>query len=106
MKPLFKVYAGINSITISVMLSLLLFVKPFLEQYNNYKMAKYGIAILTTMTIYTFLYTGLKFLFDRTLWVKKLILGNSFIEGTWIGSFKNGTKTIYTVEKFEQTYDQ
>jgi hypothetical protein len=53
--------------------------------------------------IYKLAAKGIEFVMGRSLWVKKILLGAYFVEGTWVGYFIGRNKDKrYVVETFEQ----
>jgi hypothetical protein len=47
----------------------------------------------------------LRWVFDHLLFLRKLVFGKEFLEGTWIGSFGTGADRRFTIENFEQTIE-
>ena len=42
-------------------------------------------------------------LFKRVLWLRRLVLGKSFIEGTWAGHYEVGSEDRFTLEFIDQS---
>jgi len=87
------------------MFSLITWVQPVIDKFSKYVICAYILTIITTVGTYSIVHSALDWVFNRILWIKKKILGKSFIQGTWLGSFYDGVDKYYTVEKFEQTYE-
>lgn len=60
--------------------------------------------LLLSVGVYKFLATSLLGLARKMKFVKRHLLGASYLNGTWIGKFKAAdSSVVYTVEHFEQT---
>jgi hypothetical protein len=67
--------------------------------------AKLAGAYVGSAAFYQFIATLLRWIFDHVRILRKLIFGNEFLEGTWIGAYGQSTGKRFTVEHFEQTVD-
>jgi hypothetical protein len=114
-----KFHTLVTSATVLFMYAVLIYVVPFLNTSSLTGSAgqhtiwiQLGALLLATIGsvgIYHTLATILEWIFLRIRAIRKLVLGPSFLEGTWIGSYIEdvaGTSTKrWTVEHFEQTLD-
>jgi hypothetical protein len=88
--------------TVSVMFSSLLWLKPYLTTVS-YQIAGTVAAGLAAVGIYKSLAGGLLWLFQRWQLMRKLMLGKSFLEGTWVGHYVQAGEHRFTVEHVDQT---
>lgn len=102
MNPIRILNSTVVSITILAMSLIIVFVIPLIEN-NGYKIL---VTLLSAAGLYNMLYQLLYSLFNSILWLKKLLLRDQFLHGTWIGVYhdSNGTERIL-VEKFHQELD-
>jgi hypothetical protein len=105
MKPEHRFHSYVTAATVLVMFYFiqhvvpLLTFSPALDQF-----LKPGVSLLSALGIYKSLASLLLGTVRRWKWVKRLLLGASYMNGTWIGKFQTSAgETIYTVEHFEQT---
>ncbi len=56
--------------------------------------------------LYRLLSSGFLWLFSRTRWLRKMLLGKGFLEGTWIGHYTSGGAHFITVEHIDQASGQ
>lgn len=100
-KDRFGVWA--TTITVAVMFSLLLWISPLVQPLASaQKMASIGVGVLTSSGVYRLIASILYGLFQRSLFVRRLLLGRDFLEGTWVGFYEHQGQSRYTVEFFDQ----
>jgi hypothetical protein len=58
--------------------------------------------ILLSTGIYVFVLRILTWLFGRWQFLRKLVLGRSFLEGTWVGHYVKDGKDLFTIERIDQ----
>lgn len=104
MTPEAKFHALVLGFTVSVMFAVLTLVVPWVEHAPA--LGLYGgtaIALLASGGAYGLLSKGLAFLLGRVRWLKALILGAHYLEGTWVGFFRgHGGHIRYVVEIVQQ----
>ena len=54
---------------------------------------------LASLAIYRLIAMGAYFVLSKSLWLRKKLLGEEFIEGTWVGQIRR-IPIKYTVEEF------
>lgn len=105
MKPEHKFHSYVTAATVTVMYFAIQQLPPLLRPESPLATFLEPIgALLLSVGIYKLL-AGILLGFARKLkFVKRHLLGASYVNGTWIGKFKGSDSSIvYTVEHFEQT---
>jgi hypothetical protein len=102
--PEHRFHAYVTAATIMLMLAMIKFAVPLLEQYEPVvALLGSAVALLLSFGIYKSLAVLLMDRFRSWMWVKRRLLGSSFVNGTWIGEFQTEAGArILTVEHFEQ----
>ena len=77
---------------------------PFAAPVQIVEASKLVIAALATLGTYRLLAKILIPSIDHLPFIKPLIFGPSYVEGTWIGRFGAPTQLKWTVEHFEQDF--
>lgn len=105
MKPEHRFHSYVTTATVLVMFYFikhvvpLLTISPVVDEF-----LKPAVSLLTSVGIYKLLAGLLLTTARRLKCVKRFMLGASYMNGTWIGSFQTESgETIHTVEHFEQT---
>jgi hypothetical protein len=62
-------------------------------------------AYIGSAAFYQLLATLLRWLFDHLRPFRKVVFGNEYLEGTWIGAYVTSPNKRFTIEHFEQTID-
>jgi hypothetical protein len=104
MKPEHRFHSYVTGATVVVMFYFIRYVVPqliFSPTIDH--LLKPGVSLLSAVGIYKSLAFLLLSTVRRWNWVKRLLLGASYLNGTWTGKFNAKGETIYTVEHFEQT---
>jgi hypothetical protein len=57
---------------------------------------------LSSVTLYKILSWGFNWLFCKIRFIRKLLLGKAFLEGTWVGHYKRDGHSRFTVETIDQ----
>ena len=60
------------------------------------------VAGITSVGTYSFLTRAFLYIFGKIRWLRKLILGDAYIEGTWVGFYKHGDLNRFTIEFINQ----
>lgn len=90
--------------TVALMFFSLAWLQPYLAQLSTtYLLAGTAASALIAVGVYRLLADGLLWLFKKSQWLRKIILGNGFIEGTWVGHYLHGTEHRFTLERIDQT---
>jgi hypothetical protein len=89
----YKFHSYVTVATVMVMYFMIENVAPFL---NEFGVAKPIVTLLSAVGIYNLFAKILSSLARNWLWLKKHLLGASFLNGTWVGEFKgsNNEKII------------
>lgn len=105
MKPEHRFHSYVTAATVLVMFYFIKHVVPLLTFSPVVdEFLKPAVSLLASVGIYK-LFAGLLLTTaKRWKWVKRFLLGASYVNGTWIGKFQTASgETIHTVEHFEQT---
>lgn len=62
-----------------------------------------GITSIGTYQLITKLFF---FLFGKSVWIRKKILGKAYVEGTWVGYYKHGALDRFTIEFIDQSNEE
>lgn len=105
MKPEHRFHSCVTAVTVVVMFYFIKYVVPLLSFSPTVdEFVKPVVSLLTSVGIYKLLAVLLLLTAKNWKWVKRLLLGASYMNGTWIGKFQTSNgETIHTVEHFEQT---
>lgn len=105
MRPESKLNSLTLSIVVLLMFTILKWVIPYLEHLDSVKITLTSglISILSAVGLYKITFSILISLMENWHWLKKKILANYYVEGTWVGFFiGRGKDTRYVIETFEQ----
>ena len=95
-----------TAITVTVMFSLVVWVAPLVRLWSlEYAILSNVAEALAAVAIYRSLADALRWLFKRVLWIRRIVLGKSFIEGTWAGHYVVGTEHRLTLEFIDQSVE-
>ena len=90
--------------TVTLMFSALLWLQPYLTMLStSYQVIGTATAALASVGIYRILASGLLCLFQRWQLLRRLMLGKSFLEGTWVGHYVHDNQHRFTVEHIDQS---
>src|SRR6185369_8187169 len=90
--------------TVTLMFSALLWVQPYVKVWSaTYQIAGSVAAGLASVGIYRLLAGALLWLFRRWRLLRRLMLGESFLEGTWVGHYIHQDQHRFTVEHIDQS---
>jgi hypothetical protein len=105
MKPEHRFHSYVTAATVLVMFYFIKHVIPLLTFSPVLdSLLKPAVAMLASVGVYNILAGLLLQTAKRWRWVKRFMLGASYMNGTWVGKFLSSTSgTIHTVEYFEQT---
>jgi hypothetical protein len=104
MNPESKFHLFVATSTLVVMYYIVTFGVPLLERHVPFPAITLpGLTALTSIGAYNFVAGLLRLIIAKSRLIKSWLLGNRYIEGTWIGKFHKDNVFIYTVEHFEQT---
>ena len=84
------------TITVLLMYSGVIWVHPLVEGYPEIKFL--GTVILS-VALYRLVASGAYFVLSKSLWLRKQVLREEFIEGTWVGKIRRDP-IEYTVEEY------
>lgn len=114
-----KFHGLVTTLTVLVMYAVMVYVVPRVPAVQQALSSPAGshaekaVALaaggLGSVGVYQTIAAALRWLFNRLRWVRRLVLGPAYLEGTWIGRYLedvNGTdEKRWTVEHFEQTLE-
>ena len=90
--------------TIAVMFSVVGWLAPLLQDRSaEIHVVAVAIGAVTSVGVYKSLAAFLVWAFSKSLLLRKLLLGDSFLEGTWVGHIKRGNVDYLTLEFFDQS---
>lgn len=90
--------------TVALMFFSLAWLQPYLAQLSTrYLLVGTAASALIAVGVYRLLADGLFWVFKKSQWLRKKILGNGFIEGTWVGHYVRGTEHRFTIERIDQS---
>jgi hypothetical protein len=93
--------------TVAVMFISVVWLQPMLRTLPPaYGIASAVAGAAASLGVYRLLSTAFLWLFSKGRWLRKLILGKGFIEGTWVGHYKHNDEHFITVEFIEQASGQ
>src|SRR5215208_4704616 len=104
MTPETKFHSLVLGLTVTVMLSVILLLVPYIQEATVMQAFLGAVsALLLSSGIYRVIAMGLVELLRRSRWLKSKLLGPYYLEGTWVGYFEGHEGDIrYVVEVFEQ----
>ena len=102
--PEHRFHSYVTAATVMVMLAVIKFAVPLLQQLETVMVAlSSAAALLLSFGVYNSFAGLLMGRLRRWKWVKRWLLGPSLVNGTWVGKFEaEHGSTVYTVEHFEQ----
>jgi len=84
------------TMTVAAMYFAIIYLLPEITIHPSLKLAA---TIVSSLILYRLIATGMFGLFNRWLWLRKIFLGEEFIEGTWVGRIRR-EPVEYTVEEY------
>lgn len=107
MTPIKKFNSTIVVVTIAIMYFLCSYINNILQISEESTLVIAILGVFTSFGFYRFLSQVLNWLLQKFRFVKKIILGDRFLEGTWIGFYVGaGGEIRYFYETYEQTLDE
>jgi hypothetical protein len=105
MKPEHRFHSYVTAITVTVMYFIIQKVLPLLHLDPSVDVYLQPVAtLLLSIAVYKLLATTLLGFARKLKFVKRHLLGASYVNGTWIGKFAaSDSLFVYTVEHFEQS---
>lgn len=105
MKPEQRFHSYVTAATVVVMFYFIKYVIPLLVFGQALDaILKPAVAMLASVGVYRILAGLILQAASRWRWVKRFLLGASYMNGTWVGKFLSSSNgAIHTVEHFEQT---
>lgn len=90
--------------TVAIMFLAIVSIQPMISSLET----SYGIvgaiaAAISSLGIYRLLASALLWLFAKSSSLRALILGKSFLEGTWVGHYIHAGQHRFTIEYIDQT---
>lgn len=93
--------------TVAVMFFAVVWLQPFISALPlGYGLAGSLAGAAASLGVYRLLSSAFHWLFGKARWIRKLILGKSYLEGTWVGHYVNDGQNFFTVEHIEQSTGQ
>jgi hypothetical protein len=90
--------------TVTVMFVAIVWLAPLLQaQGSTFVFGGSIAAALASLGVYRLLAIGLVWAFGTSQWLRRRILGNGFLEGTWVGHYAHQGQHRFTIEYFDQT---
>jgi hypothetical protein len=107
MSPVAKFNALLASTTVSIMFIVVVYLAPQVHGAGRYAPVLGLIGgFLLSAGAYSLLSIALRWLMERSHFVRALVLGPSYMHGTWIGWFRGHSGDLrYMVEHFNQDLD-
>lgn len=105
MKPEYRFHSYVTAATVTVMYFAIQKLLPLLQLDSNVDSFLKPIGTLfLSIGVYKLLATSLLGVARKMKFVKRHLLGASYLNGTWVGKFTSAdSSVVYTVEHFEQT---
>lgn len=89
--------------TIAVMFFGIVWLQPLILNLQTSIIFASGLAgALASLGVYRLLSIAFLWFFGKSLYLRKIILGKGFLEGTWIGHYKHEDKHRFTIEYIDQ----
>jgi hypothetical protein len=61
------------------------------------------VGLFASAGVYKLIASGLFWLFRKSLFLRRLVLGSAFVEGTWVGHYERQGAHRFTIEVFKQS---
>jgi hypothetical protein len=85
------------------MFAALVWIQPLVTALQApYSFASGVAGVLASLGIYRLLAEGFRWLLRKILWLRRLILGKQFLEGTWVGHYLSNGEHRFTIEFIDQ----
>src|SRR5687768_4113558 len=89
--------------TVAVMFLAVVWLQPMLQTLPPaFGFASAVAGAVASVGVYRLLSAAFLWLFGRVRWLRRLILGKGFLEGTWVGHYTRNNHHFITVEYIEQ----
>jgi hypothetical protein len=93
-----------TAVTVGLMFSAIVWLQPIiLTLQPTYRCAAAIGAIVASVGVYRLFAEGLIWLFGKSIFLRKFILGTGFLEGTWVGHYLHEGQHRLTIEYINQT---
>lgn len=90
-------------VTTAVMFLSIIFLTQFLSQATQFvNIISLLLAGLTSFGVYKLVAQIILYSFNNCQWLRKIILGKAYLEGTWVGHWVYEGKDVYTIETIDQ----
>lgn len=90
-------------LTVTLMFFAIGFVAPWVRELPiPQAVAAWAGGAVISLGSYKLIASGLFTIFQRSLWLRKFVLGTSFLEGTWVGHYVHQGMHRFTKEFFDQ----
>ncbi|MCI5143959.1 MAG: hypothetical protein D3923_00190 [Candidatus Electrothrix sp. AR3] len=107
MNPSNKVITLSLALTVTFILLSLSTLIPFFKNISTAQgFFAVAISILASTGTYKFLVTVISSVILEFTFLKKMVFGKHYLEGTWVGYYQEPDKHSYLVETFEQDFDE
>lgn len=92
-----------SAATVAIMFFAIILLQPFiLTLQPTYIFAGGMAAVIASLGIYRLLAGCLLWIFGKSVFLRKLILGKGFLEGTWVGHYQHAGEHRFTIEFIDQ----
>lgn len=107
MSPIAKFNSLVVAVTTAIMYFLWILISKISPDFfgKNWLITNV-VAILSSLGFYRLLTSVMKRLFIEIRFIKKIVLGDSYLEGTWVGFYISETREVrYLYETYEQSLE-
>lgn len=99
------VYTFILSLVVSIMFVVISIIpEQWLDTSQN-KLIAVTLSLIVSTSLFISLASYTKLLFEKFSFVKALILGDSYLEGVWVGFITNKPEPTIVIEKIKQSFE-
>ena len=89
--------------TVVIMFVLITYLSPLIANATTMKqLASIAVGALTTVGVYKSVLFALFLGFKKAQWIRRRLLGDAFLEGTWVGHYQHGGLNRFTIETISQ----
>jgi hypothetical protein len=90
--------------TVTIMFFAIVWLKPLVDAAQTSSIIAGGIAgAIASLGVYRLLSSGFLWFFGKSIFLRELILGRSFLEGTWVGHYLHDDQHRFTIEYIDQS---
>jgi hypothetical protein len=93
-----------TAVTVGIMFSTIVWLQPIILNLRpTFRYAAGVGAVIASVGVYRLLAEGFIWLFGKSIFLRKFILGTGFLEGTWVGHYLHEDQHRLTIEYINQT---